>query len=167
MLQVRSFSAMFMVFATAPLGLVGAVPDAARVPAALRLQRHPRPDRAVRHPDAQHADSRRPDRSQEREAGRSDYDAIVESTVRRARPVILTALAAHARFHPAHPFGVLGNAGVHVDWWNLRRNDPHPGVLDGVYAIWFKIKPAASERNAVSSIQAEPVPGQEVSSSRR
>ena len=33
-------------------------------------------------------------------AGASDYDAIIESTVRRARPVILTALAAVLAFIP-------------------------------------------------------------------
>ena len=32
--------------------------------------------------------------------GLSDYDAIIESTVRRARPVILTAVAAMLAFIP-------------------------------------------------------------------
>ena len=40
--------------------------------------------------------------------GLSDYDAIIESTVRRARPVILTAVAAMLAFIPPHAFDVLG-----------------------------------------------------------
>jgi hypothetical protein len=31
--------------------------------------------------------------------------------------------------------------------------------LPALYAIWFKIKPSASDENAVSSIRAEPVTG--------
>ncbi len=61
MLQVRSFAATAMVFLTAPLGLVGAGPDAAAVPAAVRVQCDPGIDRTRRHPDAQHADPDRPD----------------------------------------------------------------------------------------------------------
>ena len=66
MFQVRSFSAMAMVMLTAPLGLIGAVPAAAVVPSALRLQRHPGSDRPCRHPDAQHAD---PDRADPYQSG--------------------------------------------------------------------------------------------------
>jgi Cu/Ag efflux pump CusA len=44
MLQVRSLSTMTMVMLTAPLGLPGGS-DIAGLQPALRLQRHPRPDR--------------------------------------------------------------------------------------------------------------------------
>ncbi len=46
--------------------------------------------------------------------GLSPFDAVVEATVQRSRPVILTALAADAGVHSAHALGVLGNAGVHA-----------------------------------------------------
>jgi multidrug efflux pump subunit AcrB len=88
-----------MVLLTAPLGLVGAVPT-------LLLFHQPFGFNAIlgliglagilmRNSlilvDQIHHD---------REAGLSLYDAIVESTVRRARPVVLTALAAMLAFIP-------------------------------------------------------------------
>src|SRR5207302_6633615 len=98
-LQVRSFSAMTMVILTAPLGLIGAVPallvfhQAFGFNAILGLiglsgilmrntliligQVH-----------SNQAD------------GLDPYHAIIESTVQRSRPVILTALAAVLAFIP-------------------------------------------------------------------
>jgi Cation/multidrug efflux pump len=99
MLQVRSFSTMFMVFLTAPLGLVGAVP-------ALLLFHAPFGFNAILGliglagilmrntlilvDQIQH----------DLAAGLTPYDAVVESTVRRSRPVILTAVAAMLAFVP-------------------------------------------------------------------
>ena len=37
-----------------------------------------------------------------------------------------------AGLHPAHSFRVLGNAGVHLDRWHLRRDRAHSAVLAGV-----------------------------------
>ena len=60
---------------------------------AVRLRGAARPDRACRHDHAQRRDPGRSDRG--RCARRPDpREAIVEATVRRARPVVLTALAA-------------------------------------------------------------------------
>ncbi len=99
MIQVRSFATMFMVLATAPLGLVGAVP-------ALLLSHQAFGFNAIlgliglsgilmRNTlilvDQIHHDMA---------DGLGDYDAIIESTVRRARPVILTAVAAMLAFIP-------------------------------------------------------------------
>lgn len=99
MLQVRSFKLMALTSATAPLGLIGAV-------LALLIFRQPFGFVAIlgliglagilmRNTlilvDQIQADTA---------AGRSDYDAILESTVRRARPVVLTALAAVLAFVP-------------------------------------------------------------------
>src|SRR6266536_5240864 len=92
MIQVRSFTTIFMLFATAPLGLVGAVPT-------LLLFHQPFGFNAILgliglagiimrntliligqiHTNQQH--------------GLDPYHAVVEATVQRARPVILTALA--------------------------------------------------------------------------
>ena len=109
MIQVRSFSTMLMVFATAPLGLVGAVPTLLLFHQAFGfnailgliglsgiLMRN-----TLILVDQIHHDMA---------DGLSDYDAIIESTVRRARPVILTAVAAMLAFIPLHPFDVLGRA---------------------------------------------------------
>lgn len=140
MLQVRSFSTMFMVFATAPLGLVGAVPT-------LLLFNQPFGFNAIlgliglsgilmRNTlilvDQIHHD---------KTAGLSDYDAIVESTVRRARPVILTALAAMLAFIPltfssfwgSLAFVLIGGVGVGTLLTLL--------FLPALYALWFKVKP--------------------------
>ena len=102
-LQARSLAAMTMVFLTAPLGLVGAVP-------VLLLFQQPFGFNAILgliglagilmrntliligqiHTNQQE--------------GLDDYHAVVEATVQRARPVILTALAAVLAFIPlTHP----------------------------------------------------------------
>ncbi|SDM32317.1 AcrB/AcrD/AcrF family protein [Methylobacterium phyllostachyos] len=111
MLQVRSFTTMLMAFATAPPGLVGAVPtllvvhqpfgfDAILGLIALSgiLMRH-----TLILVDQMHHD---------RATGLSDYGAIVELTVRRARPVSLTAVAILAFISLTHslPWGALAYA---------------------------------------------------------
>jgi multidrug efflux pump subunit AcrB len=139
MLQVRSFATMFMVFATAPLGLVGAVPT-------LLIFHQPFGFNAIlgliglagiimRNTlilvDQIHHD---------KAAGLSDYDAVVESTVRRARPVILTAVAAMLAFIPLTfssfwgqlAYVLIGGVGVGTILTLL--------FLPALYAIWFKVK---------------------------
>ena len=149
MIQVRSFGTMFMVFATAPLGLVGAVP-------ALILSHQAFGFNAIlgliglsgilmRNTlilvDQIHHDMR---------AGLSDYDAIIESTVRRARPVILTALAAmlafipltHSSFWGALAYVLIGGIGVGTLLTLL--------FLPALYALWFRV-----ERRRSSKAEAE------------
>jgi len=139
MFQVRSFSTMLMVFATAPLGLVGAVPT-------LLLFNQPFGFNAIlgliglsgilmRNTlilvDQIHHD---------KVAGLSDYDAIVESTVRRARPVVLTALAAMLAFIPltfssfwgSLAYVLIGGVGVGTLLTLL--------FLPALYALWFRVK---------------------------
>lgn len=99
MFQVRSFGVMFMVFATAPLGLIGAVPT-------LLLFDQPFGFNAIlgligiggilMRNTLIFTDQIR----QNREAGQEVREAIIEATVRRARPVVLTALAAALAFIP-------------------------------------------------------------------
>ena len=99
MTQVRSFRLMALTFATAPLGLIGAT-------LALLLFRQPFGFVAIlgliglagilMRNTLILVDQIQSDKA----AGHSDYDAVVESTVRRARPVVLTALAAVFAFVP-------------------------------------------------------------------
>ncbi|MBN0977275.1 efflux RND transporter permease subunit [Pseudomonas hygromyciniae] len=99
MFQVRSFGVMFMVFATAPLGLIGAVPT-------LLLFNQPFGFNAIlgligiggilMRNTLIFTDQIR----QNQEQGMATSEAIIEATVRRARPVILTALAAALAFIP-------------------------------------------------------------------
>jgi multidrug efflux pump subunit AcrB len=139
MIQVRSFSTMFMVFATAPLGLVGAVP-------ALLLSHQAFGFNAIlgliglsgilmRNTlilvDQIHHDMA---------DGLSDYEAIIESTVRRSRPVILTAVAAmlafipltHSTFWGALAYVLIGGIGVGTVLTLL--------FLPALYALWFRVK---------------------------
>ncbi len=139
MLQVRSFATMFMVFATAPLGLVGAVPT-------LLLFHQPFGFNAIlgliglagiiMRNTLILVDQIRHDQA----AGLGVYEAIVESTVRRARPVVLTAVAAMLAFIPltfssfwgALAFVLIGGVGVGTILTLL--------FLPALYAIWFKVK---------------------------
>jgi multidrug efflux pump subunit AcrB len=139
MFQVRSFSAMFMVFATGPLGLVGAVPT-------LILFNQPFGFNAILgliglsgiliRNTLILVDQIQRDKA----AGMSGYDAVVESTVRRARPVVLTAVAAmlafipltHSSFWGALAFVLIGGVGAGTVLTLL--------FLPALYAIWFKVK---------------------------
>ena len=139
MLQVRSFATMFMVFATAPLGLVGAVPtllifhQAFGFNAILGLIGLAG---IIMRNTLILVDQIRYDKA----AGLSDYDAVVESTVRRARPVVLTAVAAMLAFIPLTfssfwgqlAYVLIGGVGVGTILTLL--------FLPALYAIWFKVK---------------------------
>jgi multidrug efflux pump subunit AcrB len=99
MVQVRSFRLMGLTIATAPLGLIGAA-------FALLIFRQPFGFVAIlgliglagilMRNTLILVDQIRADQA----AGLSDREAIIESTVRRARPVVLTALAAVLAFVP-------------------------------------------------------------------
>src|SRR5205823_6989979 len=112
------------------------------VQATVRHQRAGRADRAFRNPDAQHAHPDRSIRSNEKD-GLAPFDAVVEATVQRSRPVILTALAAMLAFIPL----------THSVFWGTLAYTLIGGTFGGtvltlvflpaLYAIWFKIKPVA------------------------
>jgi multidrug efflux pump subunit AcrB len=154
MLQVRSFATMFMVLATAPLGLVGAVPT-------LLLFHQPFGFNAIlgliglagiiMRNTLILVDQIRHDQA----AGLSDYDAIVESTVRRARPVVLTAVAAMLAFIPltfssfwgSLAYVLIGGVGVGTLLTLL--------FLPALYAIWFKVQqPQAVTEEGVPTCSA-------------
>ncbi|MDP3872181.1 MAG: efflux RND transporter permease subunit [Methyloversatilis sp.] len=143
MIQVRSFSAMTMVFLTAPLGLIGAAP-------ALLLFDQPFGFNAilgliglagilmrntlilVGQIEANSA------------AGLDRHEAVVEATVQRARPVLLTAVAAVLAFIPlttstfwgALAYTLIGGTAVGTVLTLL--------FLPALFALWFRIgAPAA------------------------
>ena len=74
------------------------------------------------------------------DAGLSPYDAVIESTVRRARPVILTAAAAmlafipltHSSFWGPLAYVLIGGVGVGTLLTLL--------FLPALYSLWFKVK---------------------------
>ncbi|MBL8771370.1 MAG: efflux RND transporter permease subunit [Phenylobacterium sp.] len=139
MAQVRSFPAMFMVFLTAPLGLVGAAPT-------LLLFNQPFGFNAIlgliglagilMRNTLILVDQIRRDQA----AGLSDYDAIVEATVRRARPVILTALAAMLAFIPLTLSSFWGPLAYTLIGGVLIGTVLTLLFLPALYAAWFRVR---------------------------
>jgi len=138
-LQVRSMSAMVMVFLTAPLGLIGVVPT-------LLLFNQPFGINALVGLIALSGILMRNTliligqiHHNERE-GMAPFHAVVEATVQRARPVLLTALAAILAFIPL----------THSVFWGTLAYTLIGGTLGGtiitlvflpaMYAIWFNIR---------------------------
>jgi multidrug efflux pump subunit AcrB len=142
MLQVRSFSTMSMVMLTAPLGLVGVVP-------ALILFNQPFGFNAILGLIGLAGILMRntliltEQIKENRAAGLDDYHAVIEATVQRARPVILTALAAVLAFIPltssvfwgSMAYTLIGGTAVGTVLMLL--------FLPALYAAWFRIKPTA------------------------
>ena len=140
-LQVRSISAMVMVFLTAPLGLIGVVP-------VLLIFNQPFGINALVGLIALSGILMRNtliligqiDHNQK--DGLDPFQAVVEATVQRARPVLLTAMAAVLAFIPL----------THSVFWGTLAYTLIGGTLGGtivtlvflpaMYAIWFRIRPA-------------------------
>ncbi|CAH1657010.1 efflux RND transporter permease subunit [Chelatococcus asaccharovorans] len=113
-IQVRSLSTMTMVMLTAPLGLAGIL-----MRNTLILTEQIKENQA---------------------AGLDDYHAVIEATVQRTRPVILTALAAvlafipltHSVFWGSMAYTLIGGTAVGTVLILL--------FLPALYAAWFRIK---------------------------
>jgi multidrug efflux pump subunit AcrB len=155
--QVRSISAMTMVFATAPLGLIGVIPT-------LLLFNQPFGINALVGLIALSGILMRNTliligqiRSNAAD-GLAPFEAVVEATVQRSRPVILTALAAMLAFIPL----------THSVFWGTLAYTLIGGTFGGtvltlvflpaLYAIWFKIKPVAKVEHVAPELRMEPVP---------
>lgn len=155
--QVRSFSAMAMVMLTGPLGLIGAVP-------VLLMFHQPFGFNAILgliglsgilmrntliligqiHSNQAH--------------GLDPYHAVIEATVQRSRPVILTALAAvlafipltHSVFWGSMAYVLIGGTAVGTVLTLV--------VLPALYAIWFRVGPGGPDQRAADG---SPVPAPE------
>ena len=150
--QVRSISAMAMVFATAPLGLVGVVPT-------LLLFHQPFGFNALIGLIALSGILMRNTliligqiRTNE-EDRLAPFDAVVEATVQRARPVILTALAAMLAFIPLTHSVFWGTLAYSLIGGTFAGTVLTLVFLPALYAIWFKIEPTATERELAPSIR--------------
>ncbi|HFH2546597.1 TPA: efflux RND transporter permease subunit [Klebsiella aerogenes] len=138
-LQVRSMSAMVMVFMTAPLGLVGVVPT-------LLLFNQPFGINALVGLIALSGILMRNTLiligqiHHNEQEGLEPFHAVIEATVQRSRPVLLTAMAAILAFIPL----------THSVFWGTLAYTLIGGTLGGtiitlvflpaIYAIWFRIK---------------------------
>jgi multidrug efflux pump subunit AcrB len=136
--QVRSFSAMAMVIATAPLGLVGVVPT-------LLLFGQPFGFNAILGLIGLAGILMRNTliligQIHNNEAdGLDPYHAVVEATVQRARPVILTALAAILAFIPLTTSVFWGSLAYTLIGGTLGGTILTLAFLPALYAIWFRI----------------------------
>jgi len=138
-IQVRSFSAMWMVMLTGPLGLIGAVP-------ALLIFQQPFGFNAILgliglsgilmrntliligQIHSNQAD------------GLDPYHAIIEATVQRSRPVILTALAAVLAFIPLTHSVFWGSMAYVLIGGTAVGTVLTLAFLPALYAIWFRVR---------------------------
>ncbi|WP_113626209.1 efflux RND transporter permease subunit [Pectobacterium peruviense] len=139
-LQVRSMSAMVMVFLTAPLGLIGVVPTLLifnqpfginTLVGLIALSGILMRNTLILIGQIHHNE----------QEGLAPFHAVVEATVQRARPVLLTAMAAILAFIPL----------THSVFWGTLAYTLIGGTFGGtiitlvflpaMYAIWFKIRP--------------------------
>jgi multidrug efflux pump subunit AcrB len=155
--QVRSISAMTMVFATAPLGLIGVIPT-------LLLFGQPFGINALVGLIALSGILMRNTliligqiRQNEKD-GLAPFAAVVEATVQRSRPVILTALAAMLAFVPLTHSVFWGTLAYTLIGGTFAGTVLTLVFLPALYAIWFKIKPVAKGEHAATEIRTEPVP---------
>ena len=138
-LQTRSLSAMAMVFLTAPLGLVGAVPI-------LLVLHQPFGFNAILGLIGLSGILMRNTliligqiHSNEAQ-GLDPYHAVVEATVQRARPVLLTALAAVLAFIPLTTSVFWGSMACTLIGGTAAGTLLTLVFLPALYAIWFRVK---------------------------
>jgi multidrug efflux pump subunit AcrB len=143
-LQTRSLSAMAMVFLTAPLGLVGAVPI-------LLVLHQPFGFNAILGLIGLSGILMRNTliligqiHSNEAQ-GLDPYHAVVEATVQRARPVLLTALAAVLAFIPLTTSVFWGPMACTLIGGTAAGTVLTLVFLPALYAIWFRVKKPVNE----------------------
>ncbi|WP_312463133.1 efflux RND transporter permease subunit [Comamonas sp.] len=139
-LQVRSISAMVMVFLTSPLGLIGVVPT-------LLLFQQPFGINALVGLIALSGILMRNTLiligqiHHNEQEGLSPFNAVVEATIQRARPVILTALAAILAFIPLTHSVFWGTLAYTLIGGTFAGTILTLVFLPAMYSIWFKIRP--------------------------
>ncbi|MCA6997637.1 efflux RND transporter permease subunit [Dickeya solani] len=138
-LQVRSIAAMVMVFATSPLGLIGVVPT-------LLLFQQPFGINALVGLIALSGILMRNTLiligqiHHNEQEGLDPFRAVVEATVQRARPVLLTALAAILAFIPLTHSVFWGTLAYTLIGGTLAGTILTLVFLPAMYSIWFKIR---------------------------
>ena len=143
-LQVRSISAMVIVFLTSPLGLTGVVPT-------LILFQKPFGINALVGLIALSGILMRNTLiligqiDHNKQAGLDPFTSVVEATVQRARPVILTALAAILAFIPLTHSVFWGTLAYTLIGGTFAGTILTLVFLPAVYAIWYRISPVQTQ----------------------
>ncbi|WP_062383202.1 efflux RND transporter permease subunit [Pseudomonas abietaniphila] len=139
MIQLRSFSRTFMVFLTAPLGLIG-------VTLFLLIFRQPFGFVAMLGTIALSGMIMRnsvilvDQIEQDIAAGLDRWQAIIEATVRRFRPIVLTALAAVLAMIPLSRSVFFGPMAVAIMGGLIVATALTLLFLPALYAAWFRVK---------------------------
>lgn len=142
MMQLHSFSRMFMVFMTAPLGLIGVVP-------ALLIFNAPFGFVALLGVIALGGMIMRnsvilvDQIEQDIESGAQPWQAIVDATVRRTRPVVLTAAAAVLAMIPLTHSVFWGPMAISIMGGLVVATVLTLGFVPALYAAWFKVQRSA------------------------
>jgi multidrug efflux pump subunit AcrB len=140
MLQVRSFKDMTIVLLTAPLGLIGVVPT-------LLVTGQPFGFNAILGLIALAGILMRNTLiligqiEENRAQGLSPFNAVIEATVQRSRPVILTALAAVLAFVPLTESVFWGAMAFTLIGGTLGGTVLTLMFLPALYALWYRITP--------------------------
>lgn len=152
-LQTRSLAATTMVFLTAPLGLVGAVP-------VLLLFEQPFGFNAILGLIGLAGILMRNTliligqiHTNQRE-GLDDYHDVVEATVHRARPVILTALADVLAFIPLTTSVFWGSMAYTLIGGTAGGTVLILVLLPALYAIWFRVRPSEDQSSEARASEA-------------
>ena len=139
MMQLQSFSRVFMVFMTAPLGLIGVVP-------ALLAFNAPFGFVALLGVIALGGMIMRnalilvDQIEQDIASGVQPWQAIVDATVRRARPVVLTAAAAVLAMIPLTHSVFWGPMAISIMGGLVVATILTLGFVPALYAAWFKVR---------------------------
>jgi multidrug efflux pump len=139
MIQLQSFSRLALVFVTAPLGLIGAV-------GALLLAGRPFGFVALLGLIALAGMIMRntvilvDQIDHDIAAGQRRYEAILDATVRRARPVVLTALAAILGMIPLARSAFWGPMAITIMGGLLIATVLTLLVVPALYALWFRVR---------------------------
>ncbi|WP_043319070.1 efflux RND transporter permease subunit [Microbulbifer sp. HZ11] len=153
MLQLRSFSLSTMVFLTAPLGIIGVtlflllfnqpfgfVAMLGTIALAGMIMRN-----SVILVDQIEQDKRQ---------GLAPWDAIVESTVRRFRPIVLTALTAVLAMIPLSRSDFFGPMAVAIMGGLIVATALTLLFLPALYAAWFRVEKSEESDAAESALPA-------------
>jgi multidrug efflux pump len=156
MLQLRNFSKLFLVFSTAPLGLIGAVAALLAFNApfgfvallgVIALAGMIMRNTVILVDQIDH----------DLAHGLEPWNAIVESTVRRARPVVLTALAAILAMIPLARSVFWGPMAISMMGGLLVATVLTLVFLPALYAAWFRVHAPGQGASAASASPSVPV----------
>jgi multidrug efflux pump subunit AcrB len=158
MIQLQSFSRLFMVFMTAPLALIGVVP-------ALLIFQAPFGFVALLGVIALGGMIMRnsiilvDQIDQDIARGVAPWAAIVEATVRRSRPVVLTAAAAVLAMIPLTRSVFWGPMAISIMGGLVVATALTLVFVPALYAAWFRVRrDSPAQASAAAPIEATPAP---------